>query len=241
MRIYRDQADTVRSLSDEVFWLRHALEGSKARKGALKAKLAKLLADKKMLSKPIAGTQLRAALRRSRHQKKTITSQSREIRRLRRAVRASERLKVQVSKHRAAAETLSKSLSDQAAQLRNALRRSRRQKTAIKSLSRENARLRKAAKTSRGRIETLEAQLARLRATGAVLSKALFGREERAAGEAALGTPARPAARRRRPWPHPAARARGAHGRAQPAGGCAGVLLLRTALCAERHRGIHHR
>ena len=48
---------------------------------------------------------------------------------------------------------------------------------AIKSLSRENARLRKAAKTSRGRIETLEAQLARLRATGAVLSKALFGRK----------------------------------------------------------------
>ena len=62
-------------------------------------------------------------------------------------------------------------------QLCNALRRSRRQKTAIKSLSRENARLRKAAKTSRGRIETLEAQLARLRATGAVLSKALFGRK----------------------------------------------------------------
>ena len=177
LRMYRDQADTVRSLSDEVFWLRLALEGSEARKGALKAKLAKLLADKKMLSKPIAGTQLRAALRRLRHQKKTITSQSREIRRLRRAVRASERLKVQVSKHRAAAETLSKSLSDQAAQLRNALRRSRRQKTAIKSLSRENARLRKAAKTSRSRIETLEAQLARLRATGAVLSKALFGRK----------------------------------------------------------------
>ena len=66
---------------------------------------------------------------------------------------------------------------EDAAQLRNSLRRSRRQKTAIKSLSRENARLRKTAKTSRGRIETLEAQLARLRATGAVLSKALFGRK----------------------------------------------------------------
>ena len=61
--------------------------------------------------------------------------------------------------------------------MRTALRRSRRQKTTIKTLSRENARLRKRAKASRNRIETLEAQLARLRATGAVLSKALFGRK----------------------------------------------------------------
>ena len=120
LRIFRDQADRVRSLSDDVFWLRIALEGSEARKVALKARLAKL---------------------------------------------------------RATGATLSKLPFDEAAQLCNALRRSRRQKTAIKSLSRENARLRKAAKTSRGRIETLEAQLARLRATGAVLSKALFGRK----------------------------------------------------------------
>ena len=55
------------------------------------------------------------------------------------------------------------------------MRRSRRQKATIKSLSRENARLRKGAKASWNRIQTLEAQLARLRATGAVLSKALFG------------------------------------------------------------------
>ena len=41
--------------------------------------------------------------------------------------------------------------------------------------------------------------------------------QERAAGEATLRAQARPAARRRRPWPHPAARARGAHRRAQPA------------------------
>ena len=54
---------------------------------------------------------------------------------------------------------------------------SRRQKATIKSLSRENARLRKGAKTSRNRIETLEAQLERLRATRAVLSKALYGRK----------------------------------------------------------------
>ena len=74
-------------------------------------------------------------------------------------------------------QTLSKSLSVADADLRRALRRSRRQKATIKSLSRENARLRKGAKTSRNRIETLEVQLERLRATGAVLSRALYGRK----------------------------------------------------------------
>ena len=90
LRRRRDQADRVRSLTDEAFWLRLALEGAQARKRALQAKLAKLLTERKTLSKPIAGPQLRAALRRSRHQKKTIQSQSKEIRRLRGAVRASE-------------------------------------------------------------------------------------------------------------------------------------------------------
>ena len=120
LRRWRDQSDRVRSLSEEVFWLRIALDGAKAGKEALKAWLVKL---------------------------------------------------------RAVGATLSKLPSDEAAQLRAALRRSRRQKTTIKSLSRENARLRKRAKASRNRIETLEVQLARLRATGAVLSRALFGRK----------------------------------------------------------------
>ena len=110
----------ARSLSDEVFWLRHALEGSKAGQKKLKTRLAKL---------------------------------------------------------RATGATLSKLPSDEAAQLRTVLRRSRRHKTTIKSLSRENARLHKGAKTSRNRIETLEVQLAKLRATGAVLSKTLYGRK----------------------------------------------------------------
>ena len=110
----------ARSLSDEVFWLRHALEGSKAGQKKLKTRLAKL---------------------------------------------------------RATGATLSKLPSDEAAQLRTVLRRSRRHKTRIKSLSRENARLHKGAKTSRNRIETLEVQLAKLRATGAVLSKTLYGRK----------------------------------------------------------------
>ena len=120
LRRLRDQSDRVRSLSEEVFWLRLALEGAEARKEALKARLVKLCAT---------------------------------------------------------GATLSKLPFDEAAQLRTALRRSRRQKTAINVLRKENARLRKRAKASRSRIETLEAQLARLRATGAVLSKALFGRK----------------------------------------------------------------
>ena len=115
-----DAEARARSLSDQVFWLRLALDGAEARKDKLKARLVKL---------------------------------------------------------RATGATLSKLPSDEAAQLRNVLRRSRRQKATIKSLSRENARLHRAVKASRSRIETLEAQLARLRSTGAVLSRALFGRK----------------------------------------------------------------
>ena len=94
-RILRDCEARARSLSEEVRWLRFAVDGAKARNAALKAKLAKRIAEKNTLSKPIAGVQLRTALRRSRRQKETIKSQSLEIRRLRRAVRASERLKLQ--------------------------------------------------------------------------------------------------------------------------------------------------
>ena len=92
-----------------------------------------------------------------------------------------------------------------------ALRRSRRQKTAIKSLSKENARLRKAVRKSETRQAGLEVQLAKLRATGAVLSKALFGRRERAAGEAALGAPVQEAlcGERRRGLHHRRDRSRG--------------------------------
>ena len=139
--------------------------------------------------------QLRAALQRSRRQKTTLNALRKENARLHRTVRKLETrkaaLEVQPAKLRAirkaleselaglraVGKTLSKSLSVADADLRRALRRSRRQKATIKSLSRENARLRKGAKTSRNRIETLEAQLERLRATGAVLSRALYGRK----------------------------------------------------------------
>ena len=110
----------VRSLTEEVFWLRIALDGAKAGREALKARPVKL---------------------------------------------------------RAVGATLSKLPSDEAAHLRAALRRSRRQKATITLLSRENARLRRTAKGARNRIEALEAELARLRSTGAVLSRRLYGRK----------------------------------------------------------------
>ncbi len=74
LRIFRDQADRVRSLSDDVFWLRIALEGSEARKVALKARLAKLRATGATLSKlPFdEAAQLCNALRRSRRQKTAV-------------------------------------------------------------------------------------------------------------------------------------------------------------------------
>ena len=197
VRILGDAEARARSLSDEVFWLRHALEVSKAGKEKLKARLAKLRAAGATLSKlPFdEAAQLRAALRRSRRQKTTIEALRKDNGRLRRTMRKLETrkaaLEVQPAKLRAirkaleselaglraVRKTLSKSLSVADADLRRALRRSRRQKATIKSLSRENARLRKGAKTSRNRIETLEVQLERLRATGAVLSRALYGRK----------------------------------------------------------------
>ena len=197
VRILGDSEARARSLSDEVFWLRHALEVSKAGKEKLKARLAKLRAAGATLSKLPSdeAAQLRAALRRSRRQKTTMNVLRKDNGRLRRTMRKLETRKaalaVQPAKLRAirkaleselaglraVRKTLSKSLSVADADLRRALRRSRRQKATIKSLSRENARLRKGAKTSRNRIETLEVQLERLRATGAVLSRALYGRK----------------------------------------------------------------
>ena len=190
-----DQKETVRSLRTEL--RRLDKEVVRRDKEKLKARLAKLRAAGATLSKLPSdeAAQLRAALRRSRRQKTTIEALRKGNGRLRRTVRKLETRKaalaVQPAKLRAirkaleselaglraVRKTLSKSLSVADADLRRALRRSRRQKATIKSLSRENARLRKGAKTSRNRIETLEVQLERLRATGAVLSRALYGRK----------------------------------------------------------------
>ena len=173
VRILGHSEVRVRSLSDEVFWLRHALEVSKAGKEKLKARLAKLRAAGATLSKlPFdEAAQLRAALRRSRRQKTTIEALRKDNARLRRTMRKLETRKAALEVQPAKLRAIRKALESELAGLR-AVR-----KTLSKSLSRENARLRKGAKTSRNRIETLEVQLERLRATGAVLSRALYGRK----------------------------------------------------------------
>ena len=176
-RRLRDQQDTVRRQSSELYRLNVALEVLQTHNGRLKAGLAERVAERKAFSRPIAGAQLRAAFRRSREQKKTIASQSKAIRRLCRTVRASktrnDALEGRVVKLRAVRETLCGVDAD----LRKALRRSRRQKSAIKSLSREKARLHRTVKGLRNRTGALEAQLLKLRATGAVLSRRLYGRK----------------------------------------------------------------
>ena len=174
------------------------LEVSKAGKEKLKARLAKLRAAGATLSKLVRrGCQLRAAFR-SRRQKTTIERCARqrpsaqdhaevgdpkaalEVQAKLRAIRKA--LEAELAGLRAVRKTLSKSLSVADADLRRALRRSRRQKATIKSLSRENARLRKGAKTSRNRIETLEVQLEN---RGGAVEGALRP-QERAAGQAGL-------------------------------------------------------
>ena len=121
---------------------------------------------------------LHAELRRLRDQAEAVRSLSGEVYRLGVALGAAglakERLKARLFRASEAARSRSPSRED--AELRKALRRSRRQKTAIKSLSRENTRLRKALRKSETRQTGLEVDLAKLRATGAVLSRRLFGR-----------------------------------------------------------------
>ncbi len=92
---------------------------------------------------------------------------------LRAAGRVKEGLKERLLRAKEALRTRS---SRRDAELRKALGRSRRQKTAIGSLSRENGRLRRALRKSEARRARLEAELAKLRATGAVLARRLFGR-----------------------------------------------------------------
>ena len=241
LRRLRDQNETVRSLSAELYRVRLTLEVSEHAREKLTARLAKFRALGATLSRlPFdEAAHLRNVLRRSRRQKTTITRLRKENARLRRTVKAAkagrEAAQARLAGLRAARKALSKKLFGMDAELRRVLRRSRRQKSAIRSLAVENARLRKAVRGTRRRIETLEAQLDKLRAAGKVLSKRLYGRRSEQQQKA------RSAARCARPRSHPAARTRGATRRGQPAAGCMRLRTLRATLCAERRRGIHPR
>ena len=177
--------------------------------------------------------------------RKHLTAAVEEMKAVRRAAKDALFLQAEVAR-------LTKLLSDAGVEpgkrrarvsLSQAVRELKQQQNTIKSLSRENTRLRKGAKASQNRIETLRiemlaAQLTQLtRDPGGAVEDAVRA-QERAAGDAALRTPAWSAARCRRPWPHPTVRAGRAHGRAPPASGYAHVFVLRQAVRGEWHTGL---
>ena len=170
-------------------------------------------------------------LRRLRDQTEVVKSLSAEVYRLKVSLGAAdvakERLKERLLRAREAVRSRSPSRAD--AELRKALGRSRRQKTALRSLSRENGRLRRALRKSETRRARLEVELAKLRATGAVLARRLFGRRserqekprsERRRGEqpgaAGHGRTLRPALDEREEVRNPPADARVCAGCGQP-------------------------
>ena len=182
-RILGETAARVRAMTDENFWLRHALDVSRHGQKKLTARIAKLRAAGATLTKvPFdEAAHLRNVLRRSRRQKIMIARLHKKNARLRRALKAArcgrEAAEARVAVLRTARKALLKKLSGMDAELRRVLRRSRRQKTAIKSLAGKNARLRRIAQRARNRVEALEADIARLRSSGAVLSRRLYGRK----------------------------------------------------------------
>jgi len=183
LRCLRDQSETVRSLSAELYRVRLTLERSERARGKLTTRLASFRASGATSSRlPFdEAAQLRNVLRRSRRQKTTIIRLDKENARLRRTVRAAKAARAasqeRLRQRRTARKTLSTSRSAMDAESRRVLRRSRRQKATITLLSRENARLHRIAKGMRSRTAALEAGLARLRSTGAVLSRRLYGRK----------------------------------------------------------------
>ena len=106
---------------------------------------------------------------------------------LRRAEAVKERLKVRLVRAVDAARSMSPAAAD--AELRRELGRSRRRKAAMTRLSKENARLRRTVRRLRRRTGTQETEIAKLRATRAVLSKALHGRRSEMRERPGTGRP----------------------------------------------------
>ena len=161
--------DTAGALRKENARLRKALAASKAREGAT--------------GPWPAPPRRRTVLEPSPDQKETVRSLRTELRRLDKEVvrRDKEKLKARLAKLRAAGAMLSKLPSDEAAQLRAALRRSRRQKTTMNVLRKQNARLRRTVRKLETRKAALAVQPAKLRAIRKALESELagFGRSGR--------------------------------------------------------------
>ena len=140
---------------------------------------------------------------------RALTDETRDLRHaLKRSEAVKEKLKDRVFRAVDTARSMSPAVAD--AELRGALGRSRRRKAALTRLRRTVRRLRRQAGTQ-------ETEIAKLRATRAVLVEGAARAQEPEAGQAAHRTPARPAPRRPWPRPHPAAQARGTRRGTQPA------------------------
>jgi transposase len=173
----------VMSLRREVARLRKAAPGAEVQAAEIR-RLHKVLwkerIDKAAVRRVLDETvRLYAGTRRLRDQQDRVQSLSDDVGRLRYALQRSEavkgRLKARLHRRAEAARALSPAAADES--LRKALGRSRRRKATIGRLRKENARLRRTVQASRRRIGTQELELAKLRATRAVLSKALRGRK----------------------------------------------------------------
>ena len=173
---------TIMSLRMEVERLRKAVPGAEVQAAEIR-RLNKALwkerVDTGSLRRLLRDTvRLYDGTRFLRDQQLRLRSLSEECRQLRRELKTSEKLKDRLKARLLRAIEKARSLTPAArdVELRKALRRSRYQKTALNALRKENARLRRTAKASQGRVGTLEAELAKLRSTAAVLSKTLYGR-----------------------------------------------------------------
>jgi len=155
-----------------------------------------------------------------------------DVGRLRYALQRSEaernRLKVQLLRTAESARAMSPTAADVA--LRQAQARSRRWKAALGWLRKENVRLRRMVQAWRRRVGTQEVALAKQRATRAVLSKALRGRESVRRERARTGRPRGQRCGVPGPRPHAATRARGTHRGAPSAGRWAQMSVLREGL-----------
>ena len=181
------EAGRVRKALEERKETIHALRKEIGRREKEVARLEELLTREKQKSAAHKETirsldeeaiGLYRKLRRLRDQAEVVESLSAEVYRLKVSLGAAgiatERLKARLLRAMEAARSRSPSRVDE--ELRKVLGRSRRQKKALGSLSRENARLRRTLRKSEARRARLEAEFGKLRATGAVLARRLFGR-----------------------------------------------------------------
>ena len=178
-KVTQQQKEKIKSLRAECGGLRRDVTRLNKKLEQETQRAEGLKATGKKLSGEVI--ELHAELRRRRDQTDLVCSLTDEVFWLRHSVKGAdareETLRARVARVLGVSRAHKEALSAADADLRKALRRSRRQKAAIKSLTRENARLRKAAKTSQARIGALKARVSKLRASRAALSRRLFGRK----------------------------------------------------------------